>query len=526
MKKIFPFSPIFFLPWFFFVLLFFSCKAPARDADGKQLADSAVSRGKALASVYCQGCHQLPDPAQLNKRSWQNGVLPAMAPRLGIFVHNGRRYPSYASDPYVGRGFYPSKPLMTDWEWQNIIDYYTGSAPDSLGGQPEHAAIRMDLSLFEAVRPENNGHLRPITCYVHVDTAGGRREVVAGELFPGSLLWYDTALRRVDSTPIAGGVVDMQFTGDSAVACNIGNINPNNAFLGSLSKLRRGAHGKWVMDSLPFIRDLARPVQVTGTDLNGDGRPDWLVCEFGNQKGALSWFEQKVDGSYDRHVLRAQPGAIRAYVQDANGDGLPDVWALFAQGDEGIFLFINKGKGRFEEQRVLSFPPMYGSSYFELADMNKDGYPDIIYTCGDNGDYSPVFKPYHGVYVFLNDGRNHFTQRYFYPINGCYKAVARDFDGDGNIDLAAIAYFADYKRHPEEGFVYLENTGDLHFQPFSLPEAAEGRWLTMEAGDVDGDGRPDLLLGNFTMGPTLSKGSIDFKKGPTLLYLKNKGALK
>jgi hypothetical protein len=253
---------------------------------------------------------------------------------------------------------------------------------------------------------------------------------------------------------------------------------------------------------------------------------DYLVCEFGHQKGALSWFEQKANGGYDRHVLRAQPGAIRAYIQDANGDGLPDIWALFAQGDEGIFLFINKGHGRFQEQRVLSFPPMYGSSYFELADMNRDGHPDIIYTCGDNGDYSPVLKPYHGVYVFLNDGKGHFAQRYFYPIDGCYKAVARDFDGDGDLDLAAIAYFADYRRHPEAGFVYLENEGGMDFKPFSLPEAEVGRWLTMEACDLNADGRPDLLLGNFTMGPMLSKGRIDFKKGPTLLYLQNKSALK
>jgi hypothetical protein len=492
---------------------------------GRPIADSAMRSGKVLAANYCQGCHQLPDPALLNKGSWQKGVLPAMGPRLGIFVHAGVRYPSYASDPYVGRSFYPSKPLLTDWQWQNIIDYYAGAAPDSLPPQPEHAAINMDLSLFRAI-PVGIGHGRPFTCYVHADTAGGRREVVAGQVFPGALLWYDSLMRQVDSTPVYGGIVDMQFTGDTAVACNIGDLRPNNALLGSLSRLHIGPRGRWVMDGVPFIRDLARPVQVNSADLNGDGRKDYLVCEFGHQKGALSWFEQKADGSYDRHVLRAQPGAIRAYIEDANGDGLPDVWALFAQGDEGIFLFINKGNGRFEEQRVLSFPPMYGSSYFELADMNKDGHPDIIYTCGDNGDYSPVFKPYHGVYVFLNDGSNHFTQRYFYPINGCYKAVARDFDGDGDVDLAAIAYFADYKRHPEEGFVYLENKGDLTFQPFSLPQARSGRWLTMEAGDLNGDGRPDLLLGNFTFGPTISKGLTDWKRGPVFILLLNKGQLK
>ncbi|WP_431214812.1 FG-GAP-like repeat-containing protein [Puia sp. P3] len=90
---------------------------------------------------------------------------------------------------------------------------------------------------------------------------------------------------------------------------------------------------------------------------------------------------------------------------------------------------------------MLRWPPSYGSSYFELADFNGDGFADIVYTCGDNADFSPVLKPYHGVYIYLNDGHNSFRPWYFFPINGCYKAVARDFDGDGDLDLAAIAFF-------------------------------------------------------------------------------------
>jgi hypothetical protein len=157
------------------------------------------------------------------------------------------------------------------------------------------------------------------------------------------------------------------------------------------------------------------------------------------------------------------PGAIKAYVNDYNHDGLPDIIALFAQGDESVFLFTNKGDATFDAKQVLRFPPSYGSSYFELDDFNKDGYPDIVYTCGDNADYSPVLKPYHGVYIFLNDGKNNFTQSFFYPLNGCYKAIAKDFDNDGDLDLATISFFADYKNHPEEGFVYLKNNGNLNF---------------------------------------------------------------
>jgi FG-GAP-like repeat len=264
-------------------------------------------------------------------------------------------------------------------------------------------------------------------------------------------------------------------------------------------------------------------VQITAADLNQDGLTDYLICEFGNLTGALSWMENLGNGKYQRRVIRAVPGAIKAYIQDYNHDGLPDLWVMFAQGDEGIFLFTNQGHGHFKEESLLRFPPAYGSSYFELADFNHDGYPDILYTCGDNADYSVVLKPYHGVYIFMNDGKNHFTQKYFFPVNGCYKAMARDFDGDGDLDLAVISFFADYAHQPEEGFVYLENKGNFEFQPHTLEEGKSGRWLTMDAGDLNGDGKIDLFLGNFSIAPGFSKSSVDWAKSPPFLFLKNKG---
>jgi hypothetical protein len=269
------------------------------------------------------------------------------------------------------------------------------------------------------------------------------------------------------------------------------------------------------------VQQLARPVQVSSADFNKDGKADLLVCEFGNLAGALSWMENKGNQQYERHVIRAFPGAIKAYVRDVNKDGLPDIWALFAQGEEGIFLFTNKGNGQFESKEVLRFPSVYGSSYFEMADFNKDGFPDILYTCGDNADFSPVLKPYHGVYIFLNDGNNHFTQKYFFPMHGCFKAMASDFDGDGDLDIAAISFFSDYATHPEESFIYLENKGKLDFQPYTIPGTQLGRWLTMDLGDLDGDGSPDIVLGNFSSAPLKGSPPPEWKKSGSVVFLKN-----
>lgn len=398
--------------------------------------------------------------------------------------------------------------------------YYLATSPDSLPGQDRSVPIENGLSLFQAQRPAGNYPI-PGTCYIQIDTTTHSPSILVGDALRKKLYRFNGSLEVMDSITVPGPVVGIDFTHGSMTACDIGFLSPNNARLGKGLTISTAANGTMILDSSALFDSLARPVQITAADLNQDGLTDYLVCEFGNLVGALTWMENKGGGKFERHVIRAVPGAIKAYVQDYNHDGLPDLWVLFAQGDEGIFLFTNLGHGKFKERAVLRFPPIYGSSYFELDDFNHDGYPDILYTCGDNADYSTVLKPYHGVYIFLNDGQYNFSQKYFYPINGCYKAIARDFDGDGDLDIATISYYADYARQPEEGFVYLENKGNFKFEAQSLPETQVGRWITMDVGDLDGDGKIDIVLGNFSVGPNFIRSSIDWKKGPPFLVLKN-----
>ena len=97
-------------------------------------------------------------------------------------------------------------------------------------------------------------------------------------------------------------------------------------------------------------------------------------------------------------------------------------------------------------------------------------------------------------------------------MHGCFKAVARNFDGDGDLDIAAISFFADYSMHPEESFLYFENKGNLDFQPSSVPRTTTGRWLTMDVGDLDGDGKIDLVVGNFSIAPSIIKSIVNWKE--------------
>ncbi len=493
-------------------VFFISCNHIQKNKSHQKTSNASIRAGKKLAVQYCGSCHQLPNPSLLDAKSWEDGVLPEMGPRLGIFYYF-QRYPSLKNDLNVDKNYYPSQPVLSYKQWKNILDYYTAASPDSLLPAKKNPPIQVSNMLFQPLQPAFKYNI-PAATFVKIQPD---HQLMMCDAITKKLFVFNQALQLTDSINTNGSVTDVLKNYDTLTICNTGILNPNNGKFGSVYKIVTG--NKLHADTLS--KNLMRPVQITKADLNKDGRDDYVVCEFGNLAGALSWLENKGNNLYQYHVLRATPGAVRTCVTDYNHDGLPDIWALFAQGDESIFLFTNKGNRNFDAKEVLRFPPSYGSSSFELDDFNKDGFPDILYTCGDNADFSHVLKPYHGVYIFLNDGKNNFKQKYFYPINGCYKAIARDFDNDGDLDIATISFFADYAHQPEEGFVYFRNESDFKFQPYSLPAGKNGRWLIMDAGDFDGDGKIDLMLGNFSVAAQIMKSSVDWTKQPPFLILKN-----
>jgi hypothetical protein len=249
---------------------------------------------------------------------------------------------------------------------------------------------------------------------------------------------------------------------------------------------------------------------------------------FGNYVGRFSWFEQLESGAYEEHVLWDKPGALRSEVVDLNGDGHLDIVVLVAQATEAMFVFQGNGKGDFERHQIYQKDPSWGHSGFELADFNQDGKLDLLVTNGDNADFntSPP-KPHHGVRILLNRGGYKFEEVWFAPMNGAYRAVARDFDLDGDLDIAAISFFPDYEAAPRESFIYFENTGGkdpMKFAPSTFAECILGRWLTLAVGDLDGDGDEDLVLGSLIQMPTKVP---DFLKdmwqerGPSIVVLRN-----
>src|ERR1700744_6032187 len=419
-----------------------------------------IADGKELAKKYCVSCHQLPDPSLIDTTSWVNGVLPAMAKRLNI-------------NKYMGQYFTDQRSALNIVEWQKIIAYYRHTAPGNLVIPKPATPASKDWSIFSLVKPVENLQ-SPIAMTTLLSYNDNDHQFYSGDAEGGFYQWdekLNSKLIKKMPTSVTGAIFPAN-TNDAILTC-IGMLPPLDVAKGQVVQISLNAKDK---KQKVFTDSLPRAVQTVAADFNKDGLMDYVVCGFGHERGGLYLLQQKPDHSYKKTVMREVPGGEQLIAGDFDNDGWTDVMCLFAQADEGIWMFLNDHKGGFITKNLLHFPAIYGSSSFQLVDFNHDGKPDILYPCGDNSDYSKVLKPYHGVYIFTNQGDWKFKKTYFYHIDGCTKAIANDVDHDGDLDIATIAFFADFKSHPAAGFTYLEQTKPNQFTAHEIPVDQYGRW--------------------------------------------------
>lgn len=487
------------------------------DDDEETEEEARMPFGEKVARRACTMCHTFVEPSLLTKQNWAEQILPRMSVRLGV------ARPDYSSSPegdlIRARKIYTDKPLVPVEWWPAIEQYYLQNAPEEPRPQDPRPEIQIGLPGFRAEPPRFR---TPDPATTLVKVSPGRRQIFAGDDHLKALFVLNTNGAFVTRLDAGNVPVDLVETGAGIYVTCVGSFLPSEIHRAELLFFPR--QGEGFGERQVILRELPRAVQAEFADFNGDGRQDFALCMFGNLTGRFSWFENLAQDRYREHVLSHETGAMYCAARDFDGDGNTDLAVLFAQHLESLIVMYGDGRGNFSGDNVFQKPPVYGHSFMEAVDFNGDGRLDFVVTNGDNGEYESPTKKYHGVWLYLARGPKEYEEKFLFPLNGAYRALARDFDGDGDLDIAANSYFPDYVKSPRECFVLLQNQGGFKFAPFTFRECISGRWLVMDAGDVDGDGDLDIVLGSYIHGPAPAPQflmNIWERQGPSVQILRN-----
>ncbi|MEP6725318.1 MAG: VCBS repeat-containing protein, partial [Bacteroidota bacterium] len=246
------------------------------------------------------------------------------------------------------------------------------------------------------------------------------------------------------------------------------------------------------------------PCMVQG-DVNGDKLEDIYVGGGSGQPGALfiqqknGQYTQKAEAAFDTDKASEDADAL---VTDLNGDGFPDLYVVSGgynnfTPDDALLqdrLYINDGKGNFTKA-TDALPMMHTSkSCVRAADINGDGYPDI-FVGGRSvpGRYPETPQSF----LLINDGKGHFKDQAaqispaLQKIGMVTDAAWIDLNADNKKDLVLVGEWMPVT-------VFINVNGKLENKTSSyFDKEYTGWWNKLLISDFNGDGKPDLVIGNY-----------------------------
>jgi len=270
--------------------------------------------------------------------------------------------------------------------------------------------------------------------------------------------------------------------------------------------------GPRAFDVVRITPNLGRVADARAADFDKDGDLDVVVAEFGWRKlGSIIYLEnvsqRPGDLQFKQKMLDPRHGGIHVPIVDLNGDGNLDFIALISQEFETVAAFLGKGNGEFEVEEIYAGPhPHWGSSGIEPLDIDGDGDLDVLMTNGDTLDDMKL-REYHGISWLENTGKFPFVRHEIDVYYGVHRAEMGDLDGDGDMDIVACSFLPDLpdarlKELSLSGMVWYEQVSKLKFEPRVFVEGLRCDFPTLDLGDIDGDGRLDIMVANLMGTPT------------------------